>query len=72
MARFLNGQTVEDRQRYREEVMNTKVQDFRVFSEKLLKVKTEGRTVVFGSESALKQANEVLPKEKALSISRAI
>lgn len=72
MIRFLNGESIEDRQRYRDEVLGTSLEDFRMFAEKLATLSTEGKTVVFGSESALELANKELPKDKVLEIARAV
>ena len=72
MARYLNGETLADRQRHRDQVLGASVEDFRVFAERLSKVQADGHAVVFGSEDALEEANKALPKEKALLISRAV
>ena len=70
MTRYLNGETLLDRQRHRDQVLGTTVKDFRVFADKLTKAQKEGRAVVFGSEGALEEANKVLSPESSLSISR--
>ena len=70
MVRFLKGEALSDRQKYRDEVLRTSIRDFKSFADKLSIVKTDGRAIVFGSEASLTQANEVLPEK--LSISRAV
>jgi presequence protease len=70
MARFLKGETLNDIQKYRDEVLRTSAKDFKDFAEKLSVMKTDGRAIVFGSEASLKQANDVLPEK--LAISRAV
>lgn len=72
MVQFLREESLEDRQRYRQEVLNTSIKDFREFAEKLHVAQLEGSNVVFGSESALNEANNELPEEKRLVISKAI
>ncbi len=58
MARYLTGDTDEERQRLREEVLATTVQDFRAFAEALQNVNQHGTVVVLGSPAAIAAANE--------------
>lgn len=53
----LNGDDEAARQRMREEVLGTRVADFRAFADALDAVAREGRVVVLGSESAIAEAN---------------
>lgn len=57
MARHLAGDTEEDRQRLREEVLATTAQDFRKFAEALQNVNRHGMVVIMGSPGALAAAN---------------
>merc|ERR1711871_956756 len=72
MIRHLREETHDDRQKYRDEVLNTSIQDFRLFAEKLSASKEDGGHVVFGSEKALQEANENLPAKKKMVITNAI
>merc|ERR1711998_430561 len=64
--------TPEERQRWRNEVLGTTKEDLLEYAAKLRAVKDTGSTVVFGSQAALDAANEVLPKERTLTIESAI
>lgn len=68
---FLSEESPEDRQRWRDEILNCSPKDFKDFAKKLDVVKEKGSVVVVGSESSLAAANEVLSKEKQLKIERA-
>lgn len=56
-TRYLNGYSEEDRKKWREEVLSTTTVDFTEFAKRLSKLSEKGSVVVFGSESALKDAN---------------
>ncbi len=66
MSRFLSGVTDEDRQKWRDEVLSTSASDFKEFSERLASLKDTGSAVVFGSETALEDANSKIesPRNK--------
>ncbi len=57
MVRHLVGDTEEDRQRMRDEVLSTAVHDFRDFAEVLQHVNQHGMVVVMGSPAAIAAAN---------------
>jgi Zn-dependent M16 (insulinase) family peptidase len=57
MLRYLAGESDEFRQRLRDQVLATKVEDFHAFGEALEGVKTGGRVVVLGSADAIQAAN---------------
>ena len=57
MTRYLVGETDEDRQRMRDEILSTTQEDFRRFGEVLEQVNTQGAVVVLGSQEAIDQAN---------------
>ncbi len=58
LARYLTGDTDEHRQRLRDELLSTTVDDFRRFAEVLDAVRQEGHVVILGAEEALRAANE--------------
>lgn len=62
-TRYLNGYTEEDRKKWREEVLSTTSDDFTEFAKRLLKLSEKGSVVVFGSESALNDANNNIEGE---------
>mmetsp|Transcript_64393 Transcript_64393/g.112423 ORF Transcript_64393/g.112423 Transcript_64393/m.112423 type:complete len:1091 (+) Transcript_64393:80-3352(+) len=72
MVRHLTGETTEDRQRWRNEVIDTSKEDLLEYAKKLRAVKASGSTVVFGSQAALDSANEVLPADDKLEVEPAI
>jgi Zn-dependent M16 (insulinase) family peptidase len=58
MARYLAGDTDESRQRWREQILGTAVDDFHAFGEVLEQVKETGQVVVLGSQEAIQKVNE--------------
>ena len=52
------GETAEDRQRWRDQILNTNKADLEAYATKLTDVIAKGSVVVFGSQSALEQANK--------------
>jgi presequence protease len=61
MVRYLTRYTDEERQRIREEVLSTGVNDFKQFARVLAELNKAGEVVVLGSAEAIEKAN----KEKA-------
>jgi hypothetical protein len=61
MVRQLSGETDEDRQQLREEVLGTTAGQFVAFAEALDKVKEEGLVKVLGSENAIQGAQAERP-----------
>ncbi len=57
MQRHLIGETDEARQKYRDEVLSTTVEDFRAFATVLEKLNETGQVVVLGSADAIAAAN---------------
>ncbi|MCI0691852.1 insulinase family protein [candidate division KSB1 bacterium] len=57
MARYLAGDTEEERQRMREEVLSTTPVNFRKFAEALEQVSRHGLVVVMGAPAAIETAN---------------
>lgn len=57
MARYLAGDTEESRQRLRDDILATTVEDFRAFGDALDLVRDHGRVVVLGSGDAIAGAN---------------
>lgn len=60
MARYLNGDSDEIRQRLRDEVLSTTVADVRAFADLLDEVARQGLVVALGSEQAVAAANASL------------
>ena len=58
MVRHLTNYTDEERQRTRDEVMSTKVDDFKGFARVLAKLNKAGQVVVLGSADAIEKANK--------------
>ena len=57
MMRYLAGDTDEFRQRLRDEILSTTVDDFRAFGNVLGQLKNSGLVVVLGSATAINEAN---------------
>ena len=58
MVRYLTNYTEEERQRIREEVLSTKVDDFKGFARVLAKLNKAGEVVVLGSTDTIEKANK--------------
>lgn len=58
LMRYLTGVTDEDRQKLRDEVLNTTAADFIAFADYLDKLNDSGTVVVLGSSDAINEANE--------------
>jgi Zn-dependent M16 (insulinase) family peptidase len=56
MARFLSGESDEDRQQIREEILGTTAADYKAFADVLDSVKTDGLVKVLGSGTAIEEA----------------
>ncbi|MFN2137352.1 MAG: insulinase family protein, partial [Candidatus Promineifilaceae bacterium] len=61
MVRYLIGRTDDERQQYREQVLDTTVDDFRALADVLERVNTEGDVVVMGSPDTIHGANRPEP-----------
>ena len=57
MTRYLAGDSDEDRQRWREQILNASTEDFQAFGEALFRLNEQGRVIVLGSQEALDRAN---------------
>lgn len=53
LVSYLCGEGDEDRQRFRDELLGTTVDDFRAFADVLAQVAMQGRVVVLGSAEAI-------------------
>jgi Zn-dependent M16 (insulinase) family peptidase len=60
MARHLAGDTDEDRQKRRDQVLSTTADDFKSFADVLMRAKEKGLVGVLGSPAAIKEAKEKL------------
>eukprot|EP00929_Paragymnodinium_shiwhaense_P021794 TRINITY_DN14116_c0_g1_i3.p1 TRINITY_DN14116_c0_g1~~TRINITY_DN14116_c0_g1_i3.p1 ORF type:complete len:354 (-),score=108.26 TRINITY_DN14116_c0_g1_i3:120-1181(-) len=65
---YLTGQTLDVRQRWRDEVFATTPQDFQAFANRLRDAEPGFQAVAFGSEEAFSKANKVLSKEEQLKL----
>jgi Zn-dependent M16 (insulinase) family peptidase len=57
MQRYLAGDSDEDRQRWRDEILSTTRADFKAFADVLEQVKDKGLVVVLGFQAAIEAAN---------------
>ena len=57
----LTGNTDENRQQRRDEILGASVADIRRFADVLAEVATSGRVVVLGSDASIRAANEERP-----------
>ena len=58
LSQYLSGETASERQKYRDEVLDTRGPDFKDFANRLAAVKKTGVSVVFGSQAALDDAKK--------------
>ena len=58
MIRHLTGITDEDRQKLRDQILDTRASDFKNFGEALTAIREHGQVVVLGSGDAIREANE--------------
>jgi presequence protease len=61
MAHYLSGETDENRQRMREEILSTTSRDFRAFADVLEDVRKDGIVKVLGSRNAVQESLEQNP-----------
>jgi len=66
MARYLVGENDAWRQRRREQILSTSLDDFHLFGEILERARGNGQVVVMGAEQALQAAGQALDIEKVL------
>ena len=72
MTRHLTGITDEALQQYRDELLSTTQEDFKVFASILGRARNAGHVVVLGSEDAIMKANEKLSNKEKLYITKVI
>ena len=65
------GESAAERQKWRDDVLGTSEDDFKVFAKALGKVAQTGSVSVVGSQSALDEANKALPDDKKLIVDKA-
>lgn len=63
LQQFLAGETAEERQARRSELLATTAADFHAFGERLEQLKADGSVHVIGSAAAIEGANEQLEKK---------
>ena len=71
MVQYLTGESAEDRQKWRDEVLGTSESNFKDFAKNLAKVSESGSVAVVGSQAALDDANKNLPADKQLKVDKA-
>lgn len=64
MVRYMTGESLGDRQKWRDEVLGTTKADFVSFAEKLNNVSKTGSVAVVGSQAALEEANKQIVDAK--------
>jgi presequence protease len=62
MLRHLTGDSEEDRQKIRDQILGTTAKDFRAFAEVLEKVNSDGIVKVLGSQAAIESALDAHPQ----------
>lgn len=70
-VQHMAGETHEERQQWRTEILSASNEDFKEFAGKLKNLRETGSIAVFGSSSALEQANKDLPADKQLIVEQA-
>jgi hypothetical protein len=68
MIRYLSGQTLEARQKRRDEMLGTKLPDFRQCALLVGERETSFQAGSFGSKAAFTKANAALPEDKHLNL----
>lgn len=68
LQQFVSGETAAHRQLWRDEVLTTSAADARAFAARLDKLKGTGNVVVFGSLSALEDANAALKQRGGVAL----
>jgi len=66
MQRYLSGETLEIRQKRRDEIILTSDEDYKAMAKRLRAQAAEWRVSVFGSQTAFDEANAALPQEKKI------
>ena len=70
LTRYLLGTTDEYRQKRRNEILDTTVEDFRQFAKSLKVITDEGHVVVVGSADGIQKVNESLDENKQLTLTK--
>ena len=71
MTQFMAKETPADRQRLRDELLDTTAKDFTDFASRMKKLDQSASVCVFGPQAALELANTVLPENSRLHIEQA-
>lgn len=72
LIQFLSGSTPADRQQWRDEVLATRVDDFKAFGDRLSTLKEKSSIIVFGGRPALDAANSLLDEGQKLVLEHAL
>ncbi len=70
LHRHLVGMTPADRQKVRDEILATTIDDFRDFGRRLKSFNSKAMTSVIGSKASFEAANQILPEDSRLSITQ--
>jgi Zn-dependent M16 (insulinase) family peptidase len=68
LQQWLAGETADDRQARRDELLATTLADFRAFGDRLATLNKEGTVTVIGSKAAIEKANEGMAPHPKLSL----
>lgn len=71
MVQYLTGESSGDRQKWRDQVLNTSEKDFKDFASALKKVSESGSVAVVGSQAAFDEANKALADKSKLNVDKA-
>ena len=71
MVQYLTGESSGDRQKWRDQVLNTSEKDFKDFASALKKVSESGSVAVVGSQAAFDEANKALVDKSKLNVGKA-
>lgn len=68
LIEYLEEESAEERQQWRDEILSTTPQDFKEFGERLLDLNKRATVAVVGSKKSLSDANAVLPEGQKLDV----
>jgi Zn-dependent M16 (insulinase) family peptidase len=72
MMQYMSGESAEERQQWRSEVLQTGSQDFQEFAQHLSMLRETGTVAVFGAQGAIDIANEKLPANRRMIVDQAL
>ncbi|KAJ1428002.1 hypothetical protein B484DRAFT_397016 [Ochromonadaceae sp. CCMP2298] len=72
MMQHMSGESAEERQQWRTEVLRTGSQDFQEFAKHLGALRETGTVAVFGAQQAIDTANEKVPANRRMIVDQAL